>query len=73
MTRKQLSLTLFLFSMVLPVGVHAGCKSDCRDEYNSAREDCMLLHEDPDEADDLQMCLADAKSQYEDCIEECDS
>ena len=69
---KQELIAFFLVSaaLLLPSFSIAGGNSDCRDEYDSAREDCMLMHEDPDEADDLQMCLEDAKSAYEDCIEE---
>lgn len=52
--------------------IWAGCKSDCRDEYQSEIESCHSLHDDPDEADDLQVCLQDAKDQYDSCIEECE-
>ncbi len=31
----------------------AGCKSDCRDEYDLAVESCKLLHDNPDDADEL--------------------
>lgn len=65
---------IFLFAALavgMPVLVYAACKSDCRDEYESAREDCVLLHEGPDEADDLQMCLQEAKDDYDECISEC--
>ena len=51
----------------------SGCKTDCRDEYESERDSCMLLYDDPDDADDLQMCLQEAKSTYDDCVEECES
>jgi len=33
----------------------------------------MNLHDDPDESDDLQLCLDDAKSTYDDCVEECEN
>jgi len=63
-------LVLVLFT---PHNVQAGCKSDCGDNYQTAKEDCLLLHADPDEADDFSMCLDDAKSDYENCIAECES
>ncbi len=49
----------------------AGCKSDCRDEYDSAVESCKLLHGNPGDADDLQSCIQSAKDDYDTCIEEC--
>jgi hypothetical protein len=53
--------------------VWAGCKSDCRDDYDSEVDSCHQRYDDPDDADDLQRCLRDAKDAYESCIEECDS
>jgi len=32
-----------------------------------------MLQDQPDEADDLGMCIDDAKTQYDDCVEECRS
>jgi len=51
----------------------AGCKSNCRDNYNSEVESCKLLYDDPDDADDLQSCIQNARDEYESCIEECDN
>jgi hypothetical protein len=51
----------------------AGCKSDCADAYESAKDDCNLLHDGPEDADDLRMCIDNASSEYEDCIDECES
>ncbi len=56
-----------------PVFTAAGCISDCRDEYDSARQSCLSLYDDPDDADELQMCLRNARNEYEDCVEECRS
>ena len=53
--------------------IWAGCKSDCRDEYDSEVESCKALHDEPDDADDLQMCIQAAKDNYDSCIEECDN
>jgi hypothetical protein len=59
------------FALVSVSGLaFAACKSDCRAEYDSAREDCNSSYED---ADDLQSCLEDAQSDYENCTGECDS
>ena len=70
LTSKSISLAIALLATST---ISAGCKTDCEDEYESAREDCNLLHDDPDDADWLQMCLEEAQSEYEDCINECDS
>jgi hypothetical protein len=52
---------------------YAGCKSDCADDYKSDKEDCINFYGEPDEADDLKMCIEDAKTAYDECIAECDS
>ena len=31
------------------------------------------MYDDPDDADDLRRCIDDAKSEYDDCLEECRS
>ena len=52
----------------------AGGISDCQSEYESEIERCKLLHgDDPDEAEDLQSCIENAKDEYESCQEECES
>jgi hypothetical protein len=51
----------------------AGCKSNCRDEYDSEVESCKLLYDDPEDADELRSCIQNAKDEYESCIEECNS
>lgn len=61
-------------AVVFPVAlVWAGCKTDCREEYESEVESCKLLHDGPDDFDDLQMCIQSAKDDYDSCIEECDN
>jgi hypothetical protein len=65
------SIAVVLFSFPRPMA--AGCKSDCQDTYQSAIEDCHLLHDTADEADDLKMCIDDAKDEFDNCKEECDS
>ena len=66
----------FLFLMLLTATatvVWAGCKTDCKDAYQSEVENCHMLYDGPDEADDLQHCIEDAKAAYDACIEECDN
>ena len=50
----------------------AGCKSDCQDEYDSEVDSCQTLYDDPAEADTLRVCIDDAKSEYQSCINECE-
>ncbi len=69
-TRTFFSSVLLAFAVASIAA--AGCKSDCRDEYDSAVESCKLLHDNPDDADDLQSCIQSAKDDYDTCIEECD-
>jgi hypothetical protein len=73
MIYKHLYLLLILLSLLFPGSSYGGCKSDCRDNYDSAREDCITVYDDPDDADDLRSCIDDAKSEYDDCLEECRS
>jgi hypothetical protein len=72
MTIKRLALPLvsLLASSVL---VWAGCISDCKDEYDSAVESCKLMHDEPEDADELQQCIQNAKDEYQSCVEECTS
>ena len=75
LTHKRLGIIgAITFSLLIhPTLGKAGCKSDCEDEYSSEKESCMFLHDEPDEADYLRMCIDNAKSEYDDCIGECDS
>ena len=61
------------FSLLLSFPVPAGCMSECREKYDSDVEDCRLLHDGPEDADDLRLCIDDAKAEYDDCEEDCHS
>ena len=50
----------------------AGCKSDCQDDYQSEVQSCRANYDDPDDADELQICIDNAKSGYESCINDCE-
>jgi hypothetical protein len=52
--------------------VWAGCKTDCKDDYESAVESCKSLYDDPEDSDMLSRCIQTAKDDYESCIEECE-
>jgi len=72
MTIRRIILLIALYTASAAM-LWAGCKSDCKEKYQSEVDSCHLLHDEPDEADDLRMCLQDAKEQYDNCIEECDN
>ncbi len=69
----RIALILLLIVVLPSAMVWAGCKSDCRDTYESEIESCKLLHDGPDDADDLQLCIQVAKDDYDSCVEECDN
>ena len=68
--RFLLPLVLFIAASAM---ILAGCKSDCRDEYESEVESCNRRYDDPDDADALRRCIQNAKDEYESCVDECDS
>lgn len=72
MTIKRLILPAVLFA-VSSAMIWAGCKSDCRDEYESEVASCNRRYDDPDYADELRRCIQNAQDEYEACIEECDN
>jgi hypothetical protein len=57
-----LALVVTLITAAAPAW--AGCKSD----YQDAIQSCQMLHDEPDEADDLRLCLEEARDEYESCI-----
>jgi hypothetical protein len=50
----------------------ADCKSDCQDEYDSGVDSCKTLYDDPDDADTLQICIDNLRSEYQSCVDECE-
>jgi hypothetical protein len=50
----------------------AGCKSDCQDDYQSEVESCRTNYDDPDDADELKICMDNAKSEYDSCVNDCE-
>jgi hypothetical protein len=73
MKRFSALIAAFAGFSLFPALTAAGCISDCRDEYDSARQSCLSSYDDPDDADELQMCLRNARDEYEDCVDECRS
>jgi outer membrane murein-binding lipoprotein Lpp len=63
-------LPLFLLA-ASSVLLWAGCISGCKDEYDSAVASCKSQYDDPEDVDDLELCIQAAKDDYQSCIEEC--
>jgi hypothetical protein len=60
--------------MANPRLVIAGCKSDCRDEYEADVRSCKSMHgDDPEDAASMKSCIDSAKSDFDSCEDECDS
>ncbi len=60
-----------IFVLYLP-NAWGDCKSNCQSDYESTVKSCKEQFNDPDDADDLQMCLDEAKGDYDSCIGECE-
>ena len=71
--RTFLALSTAILILANVAASSGGCISDCRDHYEADVENCKLLYDDPDDADSLQMCIDDARRQYDDCVDECES
>ena len=70
MSTKRFILPLVLFSASSAM-IWAGCISDCRDDYDSEVQSCKERYDLPDDAEDLQQCIQNAKDEYQSCIDEC--
>jgi hypothetical protein len=72
-TVKRLALILVMvLAFYVPFGstlsVWADSKSDCKDQYESEVESCKSTYNDPEDSDDLRMCIDDAKDEYDSCM-----
>ena len=75
---KQVLISAMLLASIVsaatPRTAMAGCKSDCRDDYESSVDSCKSSHgDDPDVSDSLKSCIDSAKSDFDSCEDECDS
>lgn len=75
MTRKWIIILSIFVLIIFGFSLQsiAGCKSDCRDEYESEVESCKDQVDDPADAGMLKMCIDHAKSEYQSCIDECEN
>jgi len=67
--------SFLVFMAILIFSYASNCRSDCKaceDEYRSAIEECQLLYDSPDDADQLKICIDEAQSDYESCIDDCE-
>lgn len=51
----------------------ANCNDDCKNEYLSALNECRSEYEQSKDLQDLEECLADSRSEYDDCVDDCNS
>jgi hypothetical protein len=70
---KIKAVCFLAFGIGLLAPAMAGCITDCADEYTSKVDDCKQQYDDPDDADDLRQCIEDAKTDFDDCKDECTS
>ena len=49
----------------------ANCNDDCKNEYVSGLSDCRTQYDQSKDLQDLEECLADSRSEYDDCIDDC--
>ena len=75
MAKKWISAVSVFLLIILGFSFHsiAGCKSDCREAYDTAVESCKAMYDDPNDAGMLATCVDEAKSEYESCIHECEN
>ena len=74
--RKKWIIVAFIFVLLIfgfSLRSMAGCKSECREEYESEVESCKEQYDDPGDAGMLQTCIDDAKREYQSCIDECEN
>jgi hypothetical protein len=73
--RKTLAFLIFVTVMLALIGlgkVLAACGGDCDSTYQSDSASCHLMYgSDPDDADDLSMCIQNARDDYRTCTESC--
>ena len=73
--KSALMMAIFLLSCI-PYGtllsVWADCKPDCRDQYDSSVASCNSFYDDPEDPDSLEICVDNAKDDYDKCLEECE-
>jgi hypothetical protein len=62
---------LIIFGFSLPS--IAGCKSECRETYETEVEACKETYDDPGDDDLLRTCIDDAENQFQSCMNECEN
>jgi len=72
---RLIAILVLTISIAAPVALaSAGCNEDCKSEYLSSLGECRTDYERGDEdIHDLEDCLVDTRSEYDDCIDDCTS
>jgi hypothetical protein len=70
---KQItSVAAALLLLAFAATVRAGCDEDCKGEYLSSLGECRTHYEQGDRnVQELELCLADTRGEYDDCIDDC--
>ena len=68
----SMAMVILLCGLLWGPRAWAGCRSDCQEDYNSEVNSCREQFNDPDDADDLKVCLDNALSEYNTCFNECE-
>jgi hypothetical protein len=68
----KLLMILTMLMLISASPAWADCKSDCQNDYQSEVESCRANYDDPDDADELQICIDNVRSGYESCINDCE-
>jgi hypothetical protein len=70
---KKVSRIAAVFLLILSaVPARAGCDEDCKGEYVFAVDECRSDYEQGSRnVQELELCLADTRNEYEDCVDDC--
>jgi len=68
--KELMVLAIVIFISASSAG--AGCKSDCLADYQAEIDSCRTNYTDQEDAEELQLCMDDAKKEYDACIQECE-
>ncbi len=73
--RKLIIVIVFVTLVIALAGLRkvlASCGASCDSTYQSDIASCHVMYgDDPDDADDLAICIQTARDDYRNCVEEC--
>jgi hypothetical protein len=72
-TRIYLAAALITVALLLPRRARATCGEDCDSTYQSDVESCSQQFSDPEDGNDLSLCVQNSKDDYSSCLDDCAS